>query len=85
MNRIVQGTRRAGRWRAVSHTDCGSANRPVRAWVESWSRSNTRALLCEFLGYLRTNSGGLQVLSVSEQIVEPDLQSFDASGAPHGP
>jgi len=26
-----------------------------------------------------------EVLSVSEQIVEPDLQSFDASGAPHGP
>jgi hypothetical protein len=48
---------------------------------------NTRALLCEFLGYLRTNSGGLhEVLSVSEQIVEPDLQSFDASGAlPTGP
>lgn len=85
MNRIVQGTRRAGRWRAVSETDCGSANRPVRAWVESWSRSNTRALLCEFLGYLRTNSGGLQVLSVREQIVEPDLQSFDASGTPRGP
>ena len=86
VNRIVQGTRRAGRWRAVSSTDCGSANRPVRAWVESWSRSNARALLCELLGYLRTNSGGLhEVPSVREQIVEPDLQSFDASGVPRGP
>jgi hypothetical protein len=52
---------------------------------EIWSRSKHLGLLGEFLGYLRTNSGGLQVLSVSEQIVEPDLQSLGASGAPHGP
>ena len=85
MNRIVQGAPRAGRWRAVSSTDCGSANRPVRAWLKFGPRSKHLGLLGEFLGYLRTNSGGLQVLSVSEQIVEPDLQSLGASGAPHGP
>ena len=45
-----------------------------------------QGLLGKLLGYLGTNSGGLhEVPSVSEQIVEPDLQKLGASGTPKGP